>query len=80
MKNVKHIKLSHWQIKRAILNIAWAFINISFLVAITTKVIGTEWEVMWLTAVIIYATVYGILASRLFDALIGDEIDANYLV
>ncbi len=80
MNSNKHIKLSHWQIKRALLNIAWALINVTFLATVTTRIIGTDWQLFWFVGVLIYASFYWIVASHIFDALIGDEIDGKNLV
>ena len=66
---------SDWYFKRIFLSIVFGVINIAILVSITSLIIGTGWETLWLIAVLMYGSVYWLLANMLFDALIGDEFD-----
>lgn len=64
-----------WSFKRIMLNLIWGLLNVASLIFITTIVIGTKLEIIWYTTVILYVFVYWILATMLFDKLIGDGID-----
>ena len=65
-----------WPLKRLALNIGWGIANLFLLIYGSFAVIGTSLEIIWFIAVIIYAFCYWILAAKIFDILIGDEIDS----
>lgn len=67
----------NWYIKRTILNVIWGILNISVLIAITSLILGTGWEIIWLIFTLMYGSIYWILAAMLFDAIIGDEFEGN---
>ena len=69
---------SNWHFKRTLLNIIWMFLNITVLISITSLIIGTGWETIWLIVALMYGVVYWLLATMLFDTIIGDEVDNNY--
>ena len=69
---------TNWQYKRIGLNLIWGLINITVLVYITTQIMGTGWKFIWFGLALIYALLYWILATMIFDAIIGDEVDNNY--
>ncbi len=60
--------------KRILLSLVWTLFNIIILSSLTIKVLGTGWELVWLTGVILYTTSFWILTSMLLDALIGPEV------
>jgi len=47
------------------------------LIAITSLILGTGWEIIWLIFTLMYGSIYWILAAMLFDAIIGDEFEGN---
>ena len=69
---------SNWHFKRTLLNIIWMFLNITVLISISSLIIGTGWETIWLIVALMYGVVYWLLATMLFDTIIGDEVDNNY--
>lgn len=64
-----------WRLKRLTLNISWGLINLIFFVYSSLAIIGSSWEIIWFMVIIIYAGSYWILSAKIFDILIGDEID-----
>ena len=68
---------SNWHFKRTLLSIVWGVFNITILIAITSLIIGTSWEIIWLVATLMYGAMYWLLANMLFDMIIGDEFDNN---
>jgi len=73
----KIINKMNWKFKRIFLNIFWGIINICFLVWMTSKIIGSGWEIPWFFIALIYSSFYWILATIFFDAIIGDEFNGN---
>jgi len=65
----------NWYIKRTILNVFWGLLNISILIFITSIIIGTGWEIIWFIFTLLYGSIYWLLATILFDAIIGNEFD-----
>lgn len=61
-----------WKFKRTLLNLLWGLTNVIVLAYISTLIIGTGWEYIWLAFVAMYCTISWILASILFDFLIGE--------
>ena len=71
-------KRANWLLKRIVLHIIWGVINLAALIYFSTIITGTPWEFFFLAFGIIYCTAYWIIASKIFDKLIGDEIENIY--
>ena len=73
--NNNFVEKYSWRFKRTLLNLLWGLINLIILVYVTTLLIGTGWEFVWFIVSLMYGSVYWIIATLIFDALIGDEFD-----
>ena len=69
-----YIKLN-WKFKRILLNILWGILNITVLVWISTLIVDTSWKYIWTITILMYCSAYWILATMLFDAILGNELD-----
>lgn len=64
-----------WKLKRIILNIVWGLLNIFVFISVTNLMVQMGLEVLWLALLIVYASIYWIISTLIFDTIIGDEID-----
>ncbi len=64
-----------WLVKRTLLHILWAFINITTLIFVYSLVSNTKWTPVFIVGCLLYCLFYWLLSSIMFDKLIGDEID-----
>ena len=71
-KNRQDVK---WFPKRIILHLIWGSLNILGFIYISTIIIGSGWESVFVICGLIYYSAYWLITSILFDKLIGDEID-----
>ncbi|WP_158846115.1 hypothetical protein [Algibacter sp. L1A34] len=61
--------------KRIILHIVWGVLNIVGLICFSRLIANTRWEYLFISIGVLYCVLYWIIATKIFDKLIGDEID-----
>jgi len=65
----------NWVVKRIVLNLIWATINFVTFLVVYKLAVNTTYEYVFLALSALYCLVYWIVASTLFDKLIGNEMD-----
>ena len=65
----------HWILKRIMLHIVWGALNILGVICFSNLITSASWEYFFLIVGVGYCLMYWIIASKIFDKLIGDEID-----
>lgn len=71
----KSSKQVNWLTKRIILHLIWGLANILGLIYISTLIIDSGLEIIFIICGLIYCSSYWLISTILFDKLIGDEID-----
>lgn len=71
----KNSTQSNWILKRVILHIVWGVLNIVGLIYFSRLIANTRWEYLFISIGVLYCVLYWIIATKIFDKLIGDEID-----
>jgi hypothetical protein len=66
---------TNWVLKRIVLNVVWAVFNFGILLFVYKLVSSTMYEYVFMAVSVLYCLMYWIIATTIFDKLIGDEID-----
>ncbi|WP_405294094.1 hypothetical protein [Algibacter sp. Ld11] len=66
---------ANWLLKRIALHIVWGTLNVVGVIYLFKIITNTILEYFFLIIGVAYCLMYWIIASKIFDRLIGDEID-----